>query len=280
MISVVIATMGNMNYLNRSLTSVKNQTYKDIEVVIVDGKDDKKVNDLLVSFNFPKHIYVGLKEDHGVMFSRNVGCEKSNGEYIAMLDDDDEWLPQKLEKQIQYFDNRTGIVTSYTKVICDDDVRLNTDITPKDRPSYAYLLSGFHVSPTSSFLVKKDIFKSVDYFSKILIYPEYDLALRILKKGYDIRCVPEFLLIYHKIAKQKRQYSKKTINSIRVIELINFIRRYDKDFSKYLKGRAFIYNILRIFVLFVVLGFGGIFNQNSELFLEKLKYFMENRVDQ
>lgn len=278
MISVVIATMGNMKYLNRSLTSVKNQTYKDIEVIIVDGKNDNKVYDLLKSFNFPRIIYIGLNEDHGVMFARNVGCEKSNGKYIAMLDDDDEWLPQKLEKQIQYFDDKTGIVISYTKVICDDDERFNIDIMPKDRPTYSYLLSGFHLSPTSSFLVRKDVFESVGYFSQILIYPEYDLALKIAKKGYEIRCVPDFLLLYHKILKQKRQYSKRTINSVRVIELINFLRMYHKDFFMCLEGRAFVYNMVRIFVLIVVFGFGGALNQNTELFLEKIKYFMENKV--
>lgn len=278
MISVVITTFGNLQYLNRSLTSIKNQTYNDIEVVIVDGKNDEKVYDLLKSFDFPKHVYIGLEEDHGVMFARNVGCDKSNGEYIAMLDDDDEWLPQKLEKQIQYFDGKTGIVISYTKIVCDDDERFNTNIMPRDRPSYSYLLSGFHLSPTSSFLVRKDIFESVGYFSQILIYPEYDLALKIAKKGYEIRCVPEFLLLYHKILKQKRQYSKRTINSVRVFELINFIRKYHSDFFVYLKGRAFIYNMVRIFVLIIVFGFGGALNQNTELFLEKIKYFMENKV--
>jgi glycosyltransferase involved in cell wall biosynthesis len=275
LISVVITTFGNQKNLQQALTTVFNQEYKDFEVIVVDGKNDKKLIDTINKFDSSKVTYLGLENDKGVVFARNIGCQKADGKYIAMLDDDDEWTSDKLQKQVNSFDNNIGIVTCYTSIVCDDNSKFNAIQKPLLNPSYADLLKGFQVSPTSSFLVDREAMKSVGYFSEMLIYPEYDLALKMRKKGYQIKCVPEILMIYHKISKQKKMYSKKQINVIRVIELINFLKIYQKDFFVFLKGKDLIYNFIRCFGLFFVLGFGGIFNQNTELILEKIKYFIE-----
>jgi len=278
LISVVITTFGNQKNLQQALTTVFSQEYKDFEVIVVDGKNDKTLFDTINKFDSSKVTYLGLENDKGIASARNIGCRKANGKYIAMLDDDDEWTPDKLQKQIEAFDNNIGVVTCYTSIICDDNSKLNTIQKPLLNPSYVDLLKGFQVSPTSSFLVDKEAMKSVGYFSEMLIYPEYDLALKMRKKGYQIKCVPEILMIYHKISKQKKLYSKKQINVIRFIELINFLKFYQKDFFIFLKTRELIYNFMRCFGLFFVLGFGGVFNQNTELILEKLKSFMDGAM--
>ena len=278
MISVIITTFGNQKNLQQALTTVFNQEYKDFEVIVVDGKNDIQLLETINEFDSSKITYLGLENDKGVVYARNIGCKRAKGKYIALLDDDDEWTTDKLQKQIEVVDGNTGIITCYTSIICDDNSNFNTVQKPLLNPSYTDLLKGFQVSPTSSFLVDKSIMESVGYFSEMLIYPEYDLALKISKKGYQIKCVPEVLMIYHKVSKQKKMYSKKQINVIRVIELINFLKIYQKDFFVFLKGRDFIYNFMRCFGLFVVLGFGGIFNQNTELILEKLKSFMDGAM--
>jgi glycosyltransferase involved in cell wall biosynthesis len=278
-ISVVITTFGNKKYLERSLRSVKNQTYKDIEVIVVDGKDDEKNLIILNSFRFLRPKYIGLQKDFGTIYARNTGCSFANGEYIALLDDDDEWEPTKLEKQLLYMNtpSNIGIVSCWSKLVYDDKPELNFTLKPKVKTEFKDLLTGFEMSPTSSLLVQTKAMKEVGYFSESLVFPEYDLALKILKKGYHMMSVPFPLLVYHQQAKQKKMYSKKPINLIRIIELINFLKLYHKDFW-ILSFKEKIYNYVRLSVLFFFLGIGGILNQNTVVILERISNMQKSRL--
>ena len=104
-VSVIIPTYNRYEYLLRAIESVYNQTYKNIEVIIInDGSTNKEYKELaslksgVTVINLPKN----QKEIHGFGPGniRNFGLEKSNGKYIAFLDDDDYWLESKLEIQI------------------------------------------------------------------------------------------------------------------------------------------------------------------------------------
>ena len=113
-ISVIIPTHNRVDLLGRAIRSVQNQTYKNIEIIIVsDGSTDgtdEFVNKLKYTDN--RIQFYEYKPSKGSNVARNLGIEKSKGEYIAFLDDDDEWLPTKLEKQLEVFqkDYRIGLV--------------------------------------------------------------------------------------------------------------------------------------------------------------------------
>jgi glycosyltransferase involved in cell wall biosynthesis len=103
MISVVIPTHNRYNHLLKAVESVKNQTYKDIEIIVVnDGSTDKSYEkniDGVKMIHLAKSTKSWLGYGCGA-HPRNIGMKEAKGKYIAFLDDDDVWLPKKLEKQV------------------------------------------------------------------------------------------------------------------------------------------------------------------------------------
>lgn len=100
-ISVVLPTIGRPQLLARALRSIFSQTHQPAEiVVVVDGRHDDAI-EALKSFDDPRLRIVQLDQNVGCSSARNAGVEHSSGQWIAFLDDDDEWLPDKLAVQIQ-----------------------------------------------------------------------------------------------------------------------------------------------------------------------------------
>ena len=101
LVSVVIPVYNRMDTIERSINSVLNQTYKNIEIIVI---DDGSIDDTL---KIIEHLSISdikvLKQNHGgANAARNLGISAAKGEFIAFQDSDDEWLPDKLEKQITY----------------------------------------------------------------------------------------------------------------------------------------------------------------------------------
>jgi len=129
LVSVIIPTVkGREHYLERAIASVKNQTYKNIELIVInEGKPAPE--------------------------QRNIGMERAKGDYIAFLDDDDLWSPQKIEKQMKVMESEgvDFVVCSYY------DERINAIREPKARSSNDLLLS-FSNFETSTILFKKELY--------------------------------------------------------------------------------------------------------------------------
>ena len=104
-VSVVIPTYNRFDLLMDAIESVKKQTYKNIEVIVI---NDRSTEEAYYNYDYPDvnilHLSKGSKERHGrVMpgsFPRNMGIIMSQGDYIAFLDDDDLWMPEKIEMQL------------------------------------------------------------------------------------------------------------------------------------------------------------------------------------
>lgn len=117
-VSVIIPTYNRFKYLLNAIESVRNQTYKNIEIIVV---NDRSTQQEYYDFNFGDDVKIfHLAENSRIKFSypcagyvRNYGIIKSTGKYVAFIDDDDYWLPDKLEKQISAM-LRTGCKMSST----------------------------------------------------------------------------------------------------------------------------------------------------------------------
>ena len=101
MISVIIPTYNRYEFVNRAINSVINQTYKDIEIIVVDDcSEDPRYQELSKNKNIK---YFRLDKRSGLpACGRNLGIKNSSGEWVAFLDDDDYWVEKKLEKQMEY----------------------------------------------------------------------------------------------------------------------------------------------------------------------------------
>ncbi len=100
-VSVIIPNYNYSQYIGEAVGSALSQTYKNIEVIVVD--DGSKDNSLEILENFAGRIKIIKQQNAGVSAARNSGVENSDGEFIAFLDADDVWLPEKIEKQINCF---------------------------------------------------------------------------------------------------------------------------------------------------------------------------------
>jgi len=89
--------------LGNAIQSVLNQTFKDFELIIVDGASTDNTKEVVNSFIDERIIYIKQKENISNIDSLNRGLAVARGKYIALQDDDDEWYPEKLEKQIKLF---------------------------------------------------------------------------------------------------------------------------------------------------------------------------------
>jgi glycosyltransferase involved in cell wall biosynthesis len=287
-VSVVITTFNRPDYLEKAIRTVINQTFKDLEILIVDGANSKNNKDVVEQFNDRRILYVPVESYavnypsyKGIQHSRNVGCKKAIGEYIAMLDDDDTWTEDKLEKQMKIFErdakNTVGLVISYTLVF-NEEMRVIEKT--KNLPTYSELLKSFNLSTTSAFLIRRDILSKIEYWNEELRgMHEYDIALKIAKEGYEIVVIPEPLMIRYWFEKQKRHYTDFSHNYyIKIAEILDLWKYYSRDFIKYIGLKGFLFNSIRAIVLIGIFLLGYIVKDKIWNVLYKLKMIYEKVV--
>lgn len=192
-ISVIIPTYNRAHTLPRAIESVLAQNQKPQEIIIVnDGStDDTKT----ILANYPG-LYVINQQNHGVSTARNVGIEKAKGEWIAFLDSDDEWLPDKLEKQWAAICNDDKLISHTEEIWIRNGQRVNPMKKHQKYGGWIYdkCLPLCVISP-SSVMIHKTVFDDVGNFDESLeVCEDYDLWLRICAK-YPVLFVDEPLIV-------------------------------------------------------------------------------------
>jgi len=214
MISVVIPTHNRADLLMRAVQSAVLQTYKDIEIIVVsDGSTDNTAE--LMRVQGKKDTRISFIEYHpagGGNTARNLGVECASGEYVAFLDDDDEWMPNKLEKQMKVFAENPDIglvCTGITVVYVDEKIRYNSIPNLQGDLRRQILLKNV-IGTTSSVIVKKNLVLDTGGFdTKLIALQDYDLWIRICQRT-KVGVVNEACLNYYNYTKSK-QVSSDTI---------------------------------------------------------------------
>ena len=181
-ISVVIPAHNAAHFIKETLDSVLAQTYPAVEVNVVDDDSTDETAEIVQAYG--KQIKLLRQQKQGAAAARNLGIRQAQGEYIAFLDADDLWLPEKLERQVDciinkkvawvtckatFFDHRSGrTLPAYSVGLFEGDVLEKL------------FLENFILSPTP--IVKKSIFSEVGYFNEApeaRIGEDWDMWLRI-----------------------------------------------------------------------------------------------------
>lgn len=110
LVSVIIPFYNNKQWLSEAIESVYSQTYSNYEVILVNDGSKEEISDLLSAFPTIKYFH---QNNSGAGSARNKGIEAATGKYIAFLDSDDLWLPNKLSIQVDYMENNPDIVWSH-----------------------------------------------------------------------------------------------------------------------------------------------------------------------
>ena len=232
MISVIIPTHNRAGSLIRAVESVRNQEYKDFELIVVsDGSTDETDTVMEEYTEKDRRIkYCHYMHAQGANHARNVGVMESSGEYIAFLDDDDEWYPNKLTKQLQVFegDKRIGLVYSAIRIIIQDKGIHYLSI-PKARGDLRKeILLHNCIKTTSSVLLKRNVFESAGGFDeKLPALQDYDFWIRCLQIT-EVGYVREPLVNYY-VNDGSNQISSYTDKYITAMEIIDekYIELFD-----------------------------------------------------
>jgi len=194
LVSVVIPTYNRSSTIIRCIESVIQQSYKNIEIIVVDDASTDNTELVIQKYIILNNFnYIKLPSNVGGAEARNIGVNNSNGDYIAFQDSDDEWMLDKLEKQMLYFNqNDVDIVFSKIKRISN----LGESIFPKlnviEPLNMATLLQVNYIG-TPSAVIKKQKLIEVSGFDKTLPrLQDWDLFIR-LSKNASFYMIPEVL---------------------------------------------------------------------------------------
>jgi len=194
-ISVVIPTFNRRQTIGRSIDSVLNQTLFPSEIIVVDDGSTDGTSDYIQS-NFPS-IRLLQQPNKGVSAARNKGIRCADANWIALLDSDDEWFPQKLEKQVMTLSQNLDIKFCHTEEIwIRNGARINQMKKHQKYGGHIFnkCLDMCKISP-SSVLFHQSILDDVGYFDKSLkVCEDYDLWLRITAK-FPVLYIDEPLII-------------------------------------------------------------------------------------
>ena len=182
-ISVIIPTYNRKHTLQRAIDSVLAQTFKPFEIIIVDDGSKDGTKEWLLQ-NYPSVQYIH-QPNNGVSSARNKGIQISQGSWIALLDSDDEWMPEKLEYQSRFIEvNRNSSFCHTNEIWIRNGVRVNQMKKHKKYGGdiFKHCLDICRISPSSS-IIKKDVFEEVGAFDESLtVCEDYDLWLRVTAK--------------------------------------------------------------------------------------------------
>ena len=206
-VSVIITTYNDIEYLKEAIESVLSQTYKNYEIIVVDDGSAVDPEPLLGDY-LPFITYI-RKKNGGVSSARNVGIMASRGEYLAFLDSDDLWLPEKLQVQIDHFNKFPNLGLVYTDTCSFDERGLlskskfhNNTIYdgPYDGMVFERLFS-YNFVPFSSIVIRRCCFEKdkvggFDEIRRDIIQDDFDFLLR-LARYYPFGYVDRVLMKYH-----------------------------------------------------------------------------------
>lgn len=213
-VSVIIPTYNRANLLKRAIESVISQRFEDFELIVVDDASPDNTPEIVESINDTRIRYIRLKKNSGGPVARNTGIKKARGKFIALLDDDDEWLPNRLEVQVRKFENldrEFGVVYGGFYYVSQRDGKILGKRLPRHRGDVYehFLRENFIGSPT--LLIRRECFKRAGLFDPNLSSSQdWDMWLRIARH-YRFDYVDEIVAKYYVHGRQISFNMKKYI---------------------------------------------------------------------
>ena len=195
-ISIITPSYGSASFISDTVKSVLHQTYKHWEMIIVDDVSPDNSNKIIEEYikKDSRIKLIKLKKNSGPAVARNRAIEEAKGRYIAFLDADDLWLPEKLEKQIVFMnDNKLSLSYTAYDLIDEEDKSLGT-FTPPAKVSYTSMLKTNSIGCLTAIYDTKYLGKV--YFPDIVKKQDFALWLKILKTTDKALGITEPLSVY------------------------------------------------------------------------------------
>lgn len=193
--------------VERALKSILAQTYDNLEIIVVDDSPSdyplrEEVAATVMLYQHAGVRYIQHSQNSGACVARNTGLEAANGKFIAYLDDDDEWLPEKIEKQVSVFSNSDESVGLVYNDFIFHNEKTGEIILKKSKKIHGHILHellehGNVIGGTSIPLIRTSVLREIGGFDVLLeAAQDYDVWVRIAER-YTIKHIDEYLNRYY-----------------------------------------------------------------------------------
>jgi GT2 family glycosyltransferase len=221
-VTVVVPHYNRPELVREALLSIHNQTVKPAEILLVDDNSSPENREKLGKLSSLATI-LDIRKNHGLSEARNFGAQNAKGEWLAFLDDDDCWLPDKQERQIGYLEAHPQVMALGGGA---------TMVTPEGREEYwgdkythrltvANALC-YTASMAPGLMIRRDVFLELGGFDSRLHYLEdYEFGIRLLASGYETHFLGEPMYVYHRGGRQQLslQWGKMFSTELRVLNM-------------------------------------------------------------
>lgn len=194
LVSVIIPTFGRPDYICRCIDSVLNQTYKNIEIIVIDDNGVNSTNQIDTNAILKKYlssdciVYKVLDHNSGGSIARNTGINLSNGDYLTFLDDDDEFLPNKIEMQLDSLLSNEVDISLCGAIYLDDNEHIEKyKGLPSGNNISDFLLKGRALTPM--IFVKKEFVVKVSGFEETPRFQDHIFMLKLLAEGAKVHII-------------------------------------------------------------------------------------------
>jgi glycosyltransferase involved in cell wall biosynthesis len=219
LVIVIISTYNRAQKLRSALRSVVNQTYNNLEIIVIDDGSTDNTSEVVKNFK-DKRIKYLYKKNSGPYDSRNYAIRRSKGDYIAFLDDDDQYLPQKIEMQVEFMQKHKEYGFCYGNLKILKNRKSHLIISKEKENTYINLLldgTGSYVT-IQTILLKRSVVKKTGLFRlDIKRAEDYDYWLRCAKK-FKFGYIDKPLAIY------KLHDSNITKDHDKILKWMSFVR--------------------------------------------------------
>jgi glycosyltransferase involved in cell wall biosynthesis len=197
LVSIITPLYNSERFIKETIMSVLTQTYTNWEMIIVDDSSTDNSVDIVKNLiaGDPRIKLIRLSKNSGADVARNTAIEAAQGKYVAFLDSDDLWHPEKLEKQIRFMEDNDYLLTyTYYEQMDTDGNYLGKIVTPPERVSYNDMLKSNYIGCLTAVYNQDKLGKK--YMPSIKSRQDYGLWLKILKEVPYAYCLSESLAYY------------------------------------------------------------------------------------
>ena len=273
LVTIITPCYNHEKYLEDYFQSILNQTYDNIEIILIDDASKDNSKDIIKRYKselkkrFVKFSFVDRKKNVGLVKNCNLGLELSKGKYIMMFASDDIMFPKKVEKNVEFLENNEyGMVYSDGYKVqenfsyCDrndfDNKLLDSLVKNKNKHSgfIANKLLEKNFIPAPTVMLKRNVFDKIGKYDESLSFEDYEMWLRVAEK-YKIGFINEPLVFY-----RRSDYS--LTGSLNKLQKYKNLKSMEKTINKHFNSEKYNYNtkskkraLINLYKKFISYGF-------------------------
>lgn len=232
-VSVIIPLYNEEKYIKECLESVINQTYKNLEIIVVDDNSTDNSLKIVKEIKDKRIKVIKLKQNNGVANARNKGVEKATGDYICFLDSDDFWVKDKIKKQIKFIKGKAFIYSRYAYTTRDGKVIKEAKVAKK--LAYKDALKNTCIFTSTVMFDMSKVDKEDLHMPKLPMGEDSYVWWNVLKKGITAYSIDEVLAYYrqkgkslssNKIKAVKCAWNLYRLQNLSIIKRIYYFSNY------------------------------------------------------